>query len=553
MARPKKNTAPRKPRAPRVDPLEREANRLGVTITEMVDAKAGMPEAPEPEPIPFADAPPLPPVPPIAVVAPERFTPRRPGKHADSYEPRADLVGVDIGAFFALVSPGCVEPRHLAPILDAIRRIARGEVLRIVFSAPRQHGKSTAIHHACAWLHLLAPWLSIQYATYEQTFSEHNARNIRRIELSSGVRISGEHNTIKGWTINHELPGRAPGKFLATSIDGRANGYGANLLVIDDPFKNTEDAFAARTRDAVHDTFRYVFLPCLAPGASVIVVASRWHDDDLSGRLVRDGWLHIRLPAICDDAADLLGRAIGEPLCPWGPDPREPRDLAFLENLRFGERGADGVRRGGMGEHAWHALMQGVPLPPDAGLFKGERYYSGGPPPFVAEIIGCDLAYSQSRKADFAVLSHLGLGADGVVYVTDVWRDKLDATQWIAQAKTWAARFPRAKFFFYSEGPEKYLVPQWHAQSGIMIQPIPTRGLSKAIRANKIASAWNAGNVRLPADAPWVAAALKEIQCFTGSGDDHDDVVDALTAGFDMLVGSATTAPTTGWGARTGF
>lgn len=537
---------PRAPRAKRADPLEAEAKRLGVTLTELVDAKPGMPAeppAPEPEPIPFADA-----APPMRV-APIPYTPHRPRKSADNYEPRADLAGVDVGRFIELVSVGCRYPAHFEPILDAARRIAAGETLRIVFSAPRQHGKSTTVHHICAWLHLLMPWLFIQYATYEQTFSEHNARNIRRIELGAGVRISGEHNTIRGWTIEHGIEGRAPGQFIATSIDGRANGYKANLLVIDDPFKGIEDAFSPMKRDAVYDTLRYVFMPCLAPGYSVIVVASRWHDDDLSGRLIKDGWLHIRLPALCDSPDDLLGRALGEPLCPDGPDPREPRTLAFLEELRYGQRGVDGVRRGGMGEHAWAALMQGTPLPPDAALFKRHTLYSGPPPALVAQCIGADLAYSAGAHSDFAVLVHLGLAVDGNVYVTDCWRGKMAPDQYIPELCAWRDKYRDVKMYSYMSGPERGILPLLY-QHSILMFPLPAR-YSKPVRAQKTAQAWNTGQVRLPADAPWLGAFLKVVNGFTGSGDDHDDdEVDALVSGYDMLVGSAVAPPSAGWGMR---
>jgi hypothetical protein len=511
----------------RTDPLDELAASYGVEVRDIIDTQHGLPVPAE---APFAAEP-------IALVEGPQYEPRRPRKRADLYEPREDLRDVDLRTFMTRVSPGVVSPEHFGVILDAFEQIRLGKTIRIVFSAPCQHGKSTLVRHGCAYIHHYLPWHWIQYVTYEQSFSEVNARDIRRIELEAGVKISDEHNTIKGWTINHELPDRMPGEFIATSVDGRSSGMKANLLMIDDPFKGIEDAFNAARRDVVYQTLKYVWMPRFAPNYSGMLTASRFHEDDLSGRLIRDGWDHVRLPAINDS---------GEALCPWGPDPREPRTLAFLEELRYGPRGADGVRRGGMGEHAWSALMMGAPLPPDAGLFKAGKTFDVLPE-IAAQCIGCDLAYSAGPRSDYAVLVRMALGVDGAVYVTDFWRGQLAPDQYLPELITWRDRYPGVKIYSYMSGPERGILPLLY-QHSILLLPLPTRGHSKMVRAARCASAWNAGDLRLPAGAEWAATVRAELQRFTGNSADDDDIVDAIVAGYDILVSYAVSAPAAGFG-----
>lgn len=280
--------------------------------------------------------------------------------------PQPGLSDLRLLDFVPAVSPHLQSPIWFAPIATQLESAIGGRY-RTCFAAPRQHGKTTITKHAIPLIQLRHPRSRIFFATYAQEYTEIQSRDIRRISLEAGVKISADHNTLKGWTLD------AGGDFTASSVDGRGNGLGADIVIVDDPFKGPEEAYAKARRDLVYDWFMQVVMMMLAPGGSVFIVASRWDDDDLSGRLISEqGFNEVRMPAI-NDGVD-PNRAIGEALCPYGPDPAQPRDLEFLIELRDGRMGKDGVRRGGVGAHAFSALMQGICLPRADSMF-GEAHY----------------------------------------------------------------------------------------------------------------------------------------------------------------------------------
>ena len=101
-------------------------------------------------------------------------------------------------------------------------------------------------------------------------------------------------------------------------IGGAVNGRDANLFMVDDYFKNPEEAMNANTRDSIFEWFSSIALTRMAPNGSILVIATRWHKDDLSGRLLalpNSKWEEIRLPVYADKD-DPIGRTEGELLWP---------------------------------------------------------------------------------------------------------------------------------------------------------------------------------------------------------------------------------------------
>lgn len=302
-------------------------------------------------------------------------------------DPR-NLIGLDLLEFMPAVSPRVTPTRHFPQIVAAFE-MAMGGNLRVCFAAPRQHGKTTLIKHAIPYVHKKYPRARIFYATYAQQYTEIQSRDIRRIYGAACIPIEQGHNTLKGWTL---ISG---GDFTASSVGGPANGLGANVIVIDDPFKGPEDAYSRLHRDQVEQWFLQVVNPMLAPGGSIFIVASRWDEDDLSGRLIgTQGYQEVCIPAIAHDDAcehcdviDIGGLATCtkcgatlRALCPDGPNPDEPRTIDFLLDIRDGRRGEDGRRRGGIGRHAFSALYQGKPLPRSGSLFGADpSFYEVAP------------------------------------------------------------------------------------------------------------------------------------------------------------------------------
>ncbi len=430
--------------------------------------------------------------------------------------PRPDLRDLRLLDFIPKISPELTRPDHWHAIADVLERAIRGD-LRVVFSAPVQHGKSVLGTHAVPWWHAQDEALSIFYVTYAQQFTEIQSRTIRRLTDEVGCRFRDDHKRLDGWSFE------AGGRAVMTSIEGPGTGLPGNIFVVDDPFKGPSEAYSAQRRQQVYDWYRYVLTARRAPKASHIIIASRWDEDDLSGRLIRDhGYTEIRLPALCDDPEnDLNGRALGEPLCPWGPNPKEPRDLAFLSDLRKE-----------IGEHAWNALCQGRPIPTDGALFQRAPVIRPMPAEYRT-VIGVDLGYSV--KGDFSCIVPLHeCVKTGDITIGHVLRIRKRAPELSTALFDVQAQWPNAEMFSYVSGTEVGTV-NLLADRGLWLTPMPAR-YNKYVRAQNTAAAWQSGRLGIPAVASWdMRGFLMRLRSFTGEEGGVDDEVDALVSGFDGL------------------
>ena len=430
-----------------------------------------------------------------------------------------------------MVACGQQEPRHLAPIVDVLERVAAGEKVRAVIAAPRQHGKSTLILHALAWMLLVYGKLPIAYATYGQQFSGKQSRIARAIALRTGVKLEADHNTIQEW---HTERG---GYCLATSIDGPLTGYTVRVGIIDDAFKGRAEAESLERRNLAHDWLKGDMMGCLGPKGSILVVGSRYHEDDLAGRCIAEGFDEIRLPAICDDEEnDLLGRKLGEALCPWGPDPDEPRDLAFLRS-----------KEAEIGDYDFQSLFQGKPKSRSGAIFRDAFFYTELPP-IRRIIIGCDFAYSMSGdRIAIVVLGESDLvlppteehpGGEPVLYVLDVITMRKSAVEAHEEIRAGILPWGNVPAASYVTDAEKGILSALATHEDptrrVRVQALPARQ-SKIVRAARTSRRWNRGGIRVRKDAPWADDFTRSVCGFTGLPGGRDDEADALVSAFDRM------------------
>lgn len=446
-----------------------------------------------------------------------------PPRVSEPEEPSRVLAGLKLPDF--MVEMGVEDPRHLSPIVDVFADVLAGKKIRAVIAAPRQHGKSTLLLHAIPWLLIANGKLPIAYATYGQQFSGKQSRVARDHFRRAGGKLSPDHNTIQEW---HTTQG---GFCLATSIDGPLTGYTVRVGIVDDAFKGRAEAESLEQRDIAHAWLKGDLMGCVGPKGSILIVGSRYHEDDLSGRMIREGFDEIRIPAICDDEeGDLLGRKLGEPLCPWGPDPEEPRDLDFLR-----------AKEQEVGPYDWASLFQGRPRARGSGVFR-DAYYYDELPPIRRIVIGFDLAYSATGdKIAIVVLGESDLmlaNGDPILYVLEVFtlnKSAIEADDWIRAS---IAPWPNAPKASYVAGPEigaiQALARHEDEAKRIKITPMGAK-LSKLVRAGRTSRRWNAGGIRVRRGAPWADPFVRIVCGFTGVDGAKDDEVDALVSGFDRL------------------
>lgn len=247
-------------------------------------------------------------------------------------------------------------PAHIRFIGDVLARVGRGGK-RIIVECSVRHGKSfTASWALPVWYLNHYPANMIGFATYQANFSARWGRKVRNtIEQNShrlNVKIAGDASAAHSWETT------AGGGMHTAGVGGEFTGRGFNLLLIDDPIKNYEEAASEVYREKVWDWWQSTALTRVEPNGSVVITMARWNQDDLVGRLLADAaeggepWDVVRLPAIAEDD-DAMGREPGEPLWP------ERYDAAALGEIKRG-----------VGSYAWSSLYQQRPSPAGGNLFK---------------------------------------------------------------------------------------------------------------------------------------------------------------------------------------
>lgn len=415
--------------------------------------------------------------------------------------------------FIPDMSPSFSRPEHLAPLAAAWETMADGEV-REVWHCPPRHGKTELILHGIARDLKRRPRLRFGYATYSADLAESKSRRVQRLAIALGVELIT--------TSADEWETKEGGGLIARGVGGGWTGRGLDRLIIDDPIKDRAEAESKAHRKRLADWFGDAGMTRLEPGGSVILNMTRWTPSDLAGDLISEGWTYRRLPAWCDDTDDKsqAGRILGEVLWPE----RWPNAL-LVERSR--------------NEYTKASLYQGLPRPRGSALFEGATYYDPRalPERGYREAAGLDLAYTAKTSADWSVLVILR-EHHGLIYVVDVIRRQVAAPVFRSIiAATQAARRCKIRIY-HGGGGERGVIDLLESAGGIALEAEAATA-DKFVRAQPAAEAWNAGRILLPSEAPWLDDFLVEVAGFTGSGQETDDQVDALAAGYDALVEAA--------------
>jgi predicted phage terminase large subunit-like protein len=399
--------------------------------------------------------------------------------------------------FIPYTTPQYVAPTHLARYVEALERSTR-EPVRVVISTPPRHTKSVTTMHFMVQALLRNPKLKIGYATYAQDLSRTQQRLCKAIADLAGLKLT-QHSQ-DAWITQEG------GAVYWTSIGGPLTGKGVNLLIIDDPVKGRAEAESKAYRNRAGDWLESDAFTRLEPGASIVVIQTRWHPDDLAGRLIAKGWEVINLQAI----DDVSGLAL------W-PD-RWP--ISELQKIR--EQ---------VGEYTWGSLYQGNPRTKGGRLFGDVCHYDELPRGGYKIYVGIDFAYTAKTHADYSVALTMVAGADGFFYITDVVRKQVDAPTFADRDLVRLRhQYGGGKFQAYIGGTESGVV-DFINQRGVNVRKMAAVG-DKFSRAQAAAAAWNAGKILVPRRAPWLEEFVSELADFTGIDDPHDDQVDALTSAY---------------------
>ena len=468
-----------------------------------------------------------------------------------------------------------VEPTFtLAPfqldLIDKLDKLEKGELVNdkgeqarnLLVTMPPRHAKSTfSTVLFPAYFMAKNPTRYILSCSYNAMLAQDFGRQVR--DRSSSVEVQQAFPDFKMASDSRAADvwrTELGGAYFGVGIGGTTTGRPANLLIVDDPVKSREDAESATQRNKIWDFYTAALSTRLQPDGlgqapSQIVILTRWHPDDLAGRLMRTAdwkeglWMHLDYPAIKKEGGKKVSRRLlptdhpmyldsGE-LSKISPAKRtvsEENEIALwperfpLEELKRRER---------LNPRDFASLYQQKPYIEGGNILKSEwwKYYPEdlNPNTFQTLIIAADTAFKKTESADYSVAIVAGLTQDGDIYIVDVHRGRWDYPELrqrlISINSTWRGRGLRA-LYVEDKASGQSILQDLRRESGIAVVPYKV-ATDKVSRVNSITPMIQGGRVFLPEKAPWLDSFVEECVAFPSGK--HDDQVDSLSMCIDIL------------------
>ncbi|MGG5257471.1 phage terminase large subunit [Phycicoccus avicenniae] len=449
------------------------------------------------------------------------------------------------GALARELNPKTVQTPALQLIDEALVRVANTPDSRQIITMAPQEGKSVRVAGDFpTWLLTEDPDLRIVTASYGQSLANRNGRAIRNRITSHpelGLRIAPDNGAVHEWSIDgHE------GGVLSVGVGAGVTGRAADLLIIDDPIKDRAQADSKTYRDNVWDWWTDAASARLAPGAPVVLILTRWHHDDLAGRLLAldEGWQILNIPAQADhDPAK------------GGTDPLEREPGEFMISARGRTTAQWEQRKRTAGSRTWASLYQGHPTPDSGNLFPSDgwsRYTQplwvvrddgarlvpeAGHDPDVELVQSWDFTFKDTKGSDY-VVGQVWLRRGVHAYLLDQVRRRMTFSESCQAILDLTARWPQAVAKLVEDkanGPA--ILNALRAKVGGLI-PVEPEG-SKYARAAAITPLVESKNVHLPdptlvEGTAWVSELTEEARDFPNAA--HDDTVDAMSQAVHRLL-----------------
>jgi len=414
---------------------------------------------------------------------------------------------------------------------------------------PPRHGKSWMISQFTpAWFLGTHPHLNVILASYEAEFAASWGRKARDILTEHGQKVFGisvrdDSHAANRW----EVAGRGGGMVTA-GIGGPVTGKGGQLLILDDPIKNAEEASSEVIREKHWEWYTSTFRTRLEPDGAILLLATRWHEDDLLGRLLAkmqtdpktDRFRVLRLPALAETQAERddwnkrHGQAMGE-RDPIGRKPGRP-----LWPVRYPLPALEAIRAS-TPSRTWGALFQGDPRIAEGAFFERLPKIVDAPPsPIIKTSRGWDLAATEAnaknKDPDWSAGGKIGLTANDQVVIMHVeeTRDSPGAVEVLVKRTAKDDGHATSQRIEMVGADGKATVSRFvRLLRGYDVKGVPTGAHSKAERARSFAGHCYTGNVYLLRDPTWNERLLAQMRSFPFGT--HDDMIDAIVTAFNDL------------------
>lgn len=319
-------------------------------------------------------------------------------------------------SFTEYTNPLYVPANHHRLICEKLEAVEAGQCDRLMIFMPPRHGKSElASKRFPAWCLGRKPQRQLIAASYNSDLANDFGRNVRNIvaeaeftEVFPGVALAPDSHSAARMNTNKG------GAYVAAGVGTAVTGRGADIALIDDPFKDREEADSERRRDIVWDWYRSTLFTRLMPGGSIVLIQTRWHEDDLAGRLLEaqgrhdEGgeWDVLELAAVNAQGAALWPQ--------WYP-------ADVLARIR------DTI-----GPREWSALYQQRPQPDEGTFFQRGWFKEWEARPALHYYGTSDYAVTDGG-GDYTVHRVWGIDAAGAIYRVDGWRGQATSDVWIEE------------------------------------------------------------------------------------------------------------------------
>jgi len=405
--------------------------------------------------------------------------------------------------------------RHHFLLCEAVKRICDGSLKKLMIFMPPRHGKSQTITETLpSYLNGRFPNKKVMCISYGDSLAKEFGRKNRNKVKEFGAELFGiELDPSNGSMSDYTLKGFNGGSYFA-GILGGVTGRGADYLIIDDPIKTRQEADSETYRNRVWEEYQSSLVTRLMPNGVTILILTRWHHDDLAGRILEqeaDQWEVISLPALAEEK-DLLGRSEGEPL--WSE---------FGYNKEWARK-----KQIEVGAKAWTSLYQQRPSPESGDIFKrGWMRYYRALPQMDETLISVDASFKDKSGSDFCVMQVWGKkGANK--YLIDQVRDRMGFPATVSALRALSAKHPQAHAKLVEDKANGTAVIAYLRNEISGLIAVEPQG-GKVVRAEAVSPEWEAGNIFLPDPkiCPWVNDFITELIEFPNAK--NDDCVDAMS------------------------
>lgn len=399
----------------------------------------------------------------------------------------------------------------------------------LILNTPPQHGKSTTVTATLpSWYLMRNPdnkAITISYGDdLAQRFGKQNLDKVRDYGPVFGVKLDKKKANAKEFRIaNHT------GVMISAGYGSGLTGNPADLIIIDDPVKNRVEADSETDRNKKWTDYIDSIESRISAGGKIILIMTRWHEDDLAGRLMEqyaDRTTVVNLPCEAEEN-DVLGREVGDALCP-----EIGRDNRWLVDFKASHMSEEGIR-------SWNALYQGRPTAKEGNMLKREWWeyynysdYEKGALVFDTMIMSVDATFKDEEKNDYVSIGVWGkIGVR--IYLLECINEHLSFTETMRKIRVTKARYPRTTAILIEDKANGTAIIQ------VMKDQIPgiiavSPDASKEARVNAVSHVIEAGNVYLPKDKKFTWAFID--QCASFPNGKHDDMVDMMSQALARLI-----------------